>query len=806
MKKIRIFLAAAAACFLVMMPVSVRADEKDSEFRLEKDYASCTFTVTFENDGNYSGTITDEEGNEYQLISTDYCHLFCTAKNASAGIWKAHIENALGEVPSIKISVKASNAGASYDPNQTIRVGLDIADLKVYFEDRNVVCDWSSSENGDVVVTVTSLDTNVVLGRDTVRAGTHSYKCAVPEGTRTVMVSAVPSESAGIVGAERTFTLDVPDLPSAYVTFPEKSCTNREECTVKIVRGKEYGYEVSCEGNTVDASDIPEKGDREVTVPLTLEGTNSITVWITDQKGNRFSYSSDIIRDTQAPRLQFFTDYDGLTVSSGSIVIEGKVFEYDSLDVNGNAVSPATDGYFSYECVLHEGTSDIVVTADDSAGNSTVFQFRITYVVPSSSNPAKKVMAAIVMVVVLALGIYYFIPKRKKDGERAAEGTQEEGGQKNGTVGFLGRLKKDKKEEYRPIKEKKTLTPKDFENDFDDVPETEDEPAPAEPVAVHVDIDDTVPEHPVNEQKDITETADESGEETPLSGTASEEEPLSEKVVAPVQQVCGPAEEDKPSNAKAEETGTKKGLSIFRKEKKTEEPEYEYVDKKVSVMGEVRIEDYDENFDLSAKKNPNRKAKVEKTILTKVEKEKKKAPETRKARYRTSAKNRTKTVIGYCLFIIIIWAVLTWVIQLGYVPTQSMSPYIKAGDCYVGFRRLIFSNMELKRGDVVAFRKDGEVLQKRIIGMPGDRISFTDGYVYINGEKLDESAYLDSSVHTSCIREYTVPEGSYFMLGDNRSDSYDSRYWKEPYVPYDDLQAVCKLIIPTNPLFGPKEE
>lgn len=809
---------AAITCIMCIFPVSAYAAEKDTDFMLEKDYAACTFTVTFDGDGNYSGYITDTEGNEYQLISTDYSHLFCTVRNAKAGTWQSHIENSIGNIPDIKISVKATNAGEAYDPNQTIRVGLDIAELKVFFEDRDVVCDWNSSENDDVVVSVTSLDNNVILGKDTVRKGSHTYRCTIPEGTRTVTVSAVPAESAGIIGAERTFTLDVPEPPSAYVTFPEKTYTNQEDCSLRLVSGKDYGYEVVCEGKTIAQGTIGRE-EMELSVPLSLEGENSITVWFTDARANRTSFHTDINRDTQSPRLQFFTDYDGLTVSADHIIIEGKVFEYDSLNINGNAVIPATDGYFTYDCMLHEGMSDIIVTASDLAGNSTVFQFKITYVVPSSSG-SKKVIACIVMIAVLAFGVYYFlIPKKKKDNsEPDADDIPEE---KKSFLGSISaRFGKNDRDDYRPLKnvrKRELKTVKDFENDFD------------------IDPDDLKNDLEKAVDRELNDTGDIKGvvpvQQCPDDSESYEEdEKTTEDIIAPVQQdvkenasdlegnhedgTTVPASEKIPEKKKGQEDTEPKSsaekksiLSFFRKEKKEKiEKEFEYVEKKITVDGEVRIEDYDENFDLSAKKNPNRKAKVEKAIRTKVEKQKEKAPETRKIQYRTSSRAKTKTFIGYCLFILMIWAVLTWVIQLGYVPTESMSPYIKAGDCYIGVRRLIFSNLELERGDIVAFRKDGEVLQKRIIGMPGDHISFLDGYVYINGEKLDESAYLDSNVHTNCAREYTVPEGCYFMLGDNRSDSFDSRYWQEPYIPYDDLQALCKLVIPTNSIFGLKDE
>ncbi len=67
-------------------------------------------------------------------------------------------------------------------------------------------------------------------------------------------------------------------------------------------------------------------------------------------------------------------------------------------------------------------------------------------------------------------------------------------------------------------------------------------------------------------------------------------------------------------------------------------------------------------------------------------------------------------------------------------------------------------------------------LIKRVIGLPGDHIQIKEGSVYLNGEKLEEN-YLDKSVFTESfvLTDFTVPEGYYFMMGDNRERSSDSR-------------------------------
>lgn len=131
------------------------------------------------------------------------------------------------------------------------------------------------------------------------------------------------------------------------------------------------------------------------------------------------------------------------------------------------------------------------------------------------------------------------------------------------------------------------------------------------------------------------------------------------------------------------------------------------------------------------------------------------------------------------------------------IPSESMVPTLEISD-RVLVNRFLYHFREPRRGDIVVFRwpVDGQtVFIKRLIGLPGDTISLQDGHVYVNGEKLDEP-YLASEggqpVPTEPIlgvdastmappwalyEPYTVPDGNYFMMGDNRLHSDDSRKW-----------------------------
>ena len=121
------------------------------------------------------------------------------------------------------------------------------------------------------------------------------------------------------------------------------------------------------------------------------------------------------------------------------------------------------------------------------------------------------------------------------------------------------------------------------------------------------------------------------------------------------------------------------------------------------------------------------------------------------------------------------------------VPTASMEPTIMTNDRLFG-NRLAYKNEDPSRGDIVIFKFPDDETQlfiKRIIGMPGDTVEMRDGSVYINGEKLDEP-YL-AVIPYGEFGPVTVPDGAYFMMGDNRNNSADSRYWKQPFVYRDKI-------------------
>lgn len=114
------------------------------------------------------------------------------------------------------------------------------------------------------------------------------------------------------------------------------------------------------------------------------------------------------------------------------------------------------------------------------------------------------------------------------------------------------------------------------------------------------------------------------------------------------------------------------------------------------------------------------------------------------------------------------------------IPTESMLPTIRPGNHLI-VNRLPYYYRDPIRNEIIVFEHGTEHLIKRVIGVPGDVIDIIDGRICLNGEILDESNYLEEEGVTFPFSKspikfpYTVPDGYYFVLGDNRRNSSDSR-------------------------------
>jgi len=141
---------------------------------------------------------------------------------------------------------------------------------------------------------------------------------------------------------------------------------------------------------------------------------------------------------------------------------------------------------------------------------------------------------------------------------------------------------------------------------------------------------------------------------------------------------------------------------------------------------------------------------------------------------------------------IIAFIIITFIGQVTVVRGASMEPTLHNGERLIA-NKISYRFESPERGEIIIFRPPIEIKRnyiKRIIGVPGDKIEIINGEVFLNEEKLEEPYVKYKSFEN--LSAFIVPPDSYFVLGDNRSNSSDSRYWG--FVPRKNIVAKAWVV------------
>jgi signal peptidase I len=154
-----------------------------------------------------------------------------------------------------------------------------------------------------------------------------------------------------------------------------------------------------------------------------------------------------------------------------------------------------------------------------------------------------------------------------------------------------------------------------------------------------------------------------------------------------------------------------------------------------------------------------------------------------------------EAIIVVVVAVLVALLLRAFVVQTFFIPSGSMSPTLQVGDRIL-VNKLSYHLHAVGRGDIVVFSRppaencggpEVNDLVKRVIGLPGETLSLSGGHVYVDGRRLDES-WLPAAeqgvtrpgpggTHYSLQHAYRIPANDYFVMGDNRTDSCDSRFW-----------------------------
>lgn len=152
----------------------------------------------------------------------------------------------------------------------------------------------------------------------------------------------------------------------------------------------------------------------------------------------------------------------------------------------------------------------------------------------------------------------------------------------------------------------------------------------------------------------------------------------------------------------------------------------------------------------------------------------------------------------FIIYLLTLMAVAIFIRTFIFEPVQcigiSMYPTLVGGEGMFT-EKLTYTVSAPQRDDIIICRYPyhTEKCVKRVIAVPGDRISISDGAIYLNGERLDESAYWSGYIENSEMPEVTVPDKCLFVVGDNRNYSGDSRH--VGFIPYCQVKGKVRAVM-----------
>lgn len=738
---------------------TVFAAEKEQSVNINKSVGEAVFCFDFDALQNYDITIKTPSGELINnSITSDNAEI--AIQNPETGDYQIHIT--ADEEISVKSRVELKSEKAVSPNDNAVKVSSSISNLRLYFIDGKICGDWEDTNIGNVNVSITNPKNMQKLINETITGTNFSYE--IPATVDELQIYLVPASSAKVEGAGISYTMSVVRELPAEVTFPDKVITNQDYVTVQVVLHDDFTVLVK-ENNAEVSSGKFEAGMYNLDIPLN-GSDNDIVVYIIDGKGNINTYAYSIEKDIIAPSIKLNDDYDGIQTTMDFITIKGSVSGASSLMCDGYEVE-VSQGKFSLDYPLESlGINEIVLQAADDAGNIAMITLLIEKVEEKNAN-LFVVFTPIILVLALLIALFL---KRKKG------------------------LPTDSKEvdvSREPDSDTSMDNP-EYIAMHDEMTELFNRAAYAERVKKLEGISHSVAFFDVNNLKKTNDSLGHKAGDKLLVTVAHE---IQNAFPDNAFRIGGDEfvvllEGNKLSVIKAGIDKIVKQLDKATKED-TDGISYQvafgyaFGNRKVAVEKSVEKAD---NEMYCCKKNMKAKMPSNDEL-------KKMADENVNGMRRklSSKVQKMRRITNICSIISMLITVIAVVVLFRFcicntiVKSGSMEPTLQTGD-FVIFNRLAYVAHDVQRGDIINFWSDeyGMLFSKRVIGVGGDHIEFHDGYVFVN-DMLCEESYIADGIETNSGKTFDVPEGCVFVLGDNRDDSVDSRYFENPYIPEESI-------------------
>lgn len=161
-----------------------------------------------------------------------------------------------------------------------------------------------------------------------------------------------------------------------------------------------------------------------------------------------------------------------------------------------------------------------------------------------------------------------------------------------------------------------------------------------------------------------------------------------------------------------------------------------------------------------------------------------------------NVKETIKTILTYVGIVVIVIIIRIFFVDPVRVDGRSMNTTLQNGEVML-LNKIVYKRHDIKRFDIVVIKENNKLIIKRVIGLPGETVEYKDNVLYINGKKTDDPypSTETEDFKIDDIGHVKVPGDTYFVMGDNRNDSLDSRYPQVGVISKTQILGRAKIVI-----------